>query len=99
MKVLFATDGAEPSEQAGELLTRVADPTRTHVVVLSVNDFDVAMREAERGDHYSAEAGHEAARRAVVAGVELLRAAGLDHVEGRVEDGDEASEIVNAART
>ena len=99
MRVLFATDGAEPSERAGELLTRIADPTRTRILVLSVNDFDVAMRQAQRSGRYSTEAGHEAARRAVEAGLEQLRQAGLAELDGRVEDGDEASEIVHAAET
>jgi nucleotide-binding universal stress UspA family protein len=38
VKVLFATDGAEPSEHAAHLLARLADPVRTAVTVLSVND-------------------------------------------------------------
>jgi nucleotide-binding universal stress UspA family protein len=57
------------------------------------------MREAERIGHYSPEAGHEAARRAVDRELERLRAAGVTDVEGRVEDGDDASEIVHAAET
>lgn len=99
MKVLFATDGRESAARARELLARIADPVRTHLVVLSVNDFDVAMREAERTGRYSPEAGHEVARRAVDEELERLRAAGLTLVEGRVEDGDEATEIVHAAET
>jgi nucleotide-binding universal stress UspA family protein len=97
MRVLFATDGADPSVQAGELLGRLADRRRTQVVVLSVNDFDVAMRSARERGQYSAEAGHEVARRAADLGAEALLEAGIATVETRVEDGDEASEIVHAA--
>ncbi len=64
MKILFATDGAAPSARAGEMLARLADPARTQVVVMSVNDFDVAMREAKLAGHFSTEEGHAAARRA-----------------------------------
>ena len=99
MNVLFATDGAEPSERAREMLARTADPARTHLTVLSVNDFDVAMREAQLRGHYSPEAGQEAAQRAVDEAVAALAAAGLDDVEGLVVAGDEASEIVQAAET
>ncbi|MGZ8631117.1 MAG: universal stress protein [Actinomycetota bacterium] len=96
MKVLFATDGSEPSARAGELLARVADTSRSHVVVMSVNDFDVAMRTAQDAGHFSTEEGHAAAQRAVAQGVAAMRSAGFEHVDGRVEDGDGASEIVHA---
>jgi nucleotide-binding universal stress UspA family protein len=99
MKILFATDGAAPSEHAGEMLARLADPARTHVVVMSVNDFDVAMREAKLAGHFSTEEGHTAARHAADQAADRLRDAGFEHVETRVEDGDEASEIVHAAST
>jgi len=99
VNVLFATDGEEPSERACAMLSRIADPARTHVTVLSVNDFDVAMREAQLRGHYSPEAGQEAAQRAVDEAVPALAAAGLDDVEGLVVAGDEASEIVHAAET
>jgi nucleotide-binding universal stress UspA family protein len=98
MKVLFATDGAQPSARAGAMLTRVADPARTHVVVMSVNDFDVAMREGGP-HHFSTEEGHSAAQRATDEAATALRTAGFEHVETRIEDGDEASEIVYAAET
>jgi nucleotide-binding universal stress UspA family protein len=97
VKVLFATDGAEPSEHAAHILARLADPVRTAVTVLSVNDFDVSMRQARAEGRYSAAAGHEAAQRAVDEGIRLLRSAGLTDVDGRVEDGDAAGEIVQAA--
>jgi nucleotide-binding universal stress UspA family protein len=97
VKVLFATDGAEPSEHAAGLLARLADPKRTAVTVLSVNDFDVAMREAEGGRGFSTEAGHDAAQRAVDEGVGRLTAAGFTDVDGRVENGDAPGEIVHAA--
>lgn len=99
MRVLFATDGAAPSERAGAMLARLADRAGTHVVVMSVNDFDVAMREAQLSGHFSTEEGHAAARLAADGATEALRAAGFEHVEARVEDGDEASEIVHAAST
>ena len=95
MKVLFATDGAEPSEHAAHLLARLADPVRTAVTVLSVNDFDVRCARRAEG-HYSTEEGHEAAHRAADGATEAsIR--GLRTRRGRVEDGDEASEIVHAA--
>ncbi len=99
MKVLFATDGAAPSERAGEMLARLADPARTHVVVMSVNGFESAMRQAQLSGHFSTEEGHAAAVRAADRAAEALRDAGFQHVEARVEDGDEASEIVHAATT
>ena len=99
MKVLFATDGAEPSTRAGSMLARLADPARTEIVVLSVSDFDVAMREAGKHHHYSAEDAHAAAQRAADEAAEALRSAGFERVESRVEDGDEAITIVHAAET
>jgi nucleotide-binding universal stress UspA family protein len=94
MKVLFATDGAEPSARAGTMVTRLADRARTDVVVLSVSDFDVAMREAGTHHHYSAEDAHAAARRAADETADVLRSAGFERVEPRAEDGDEAITIV-----
>ena len=99
MKVLFATDGAEPSAQAGAMLTRIADPAKTEIVVLSVSDFEIAMREAGKHQHYSAEDAHAAAQRAADEAAETLRGAGLERVESRVENGDEAVAIVHAAET
>ena len=97
MKVLFATDGEEPSARAGALLGRVADPARTEIVVLSVSDFEVAMREAESHHHYSADEADRAARHAADEAAEALRGEGFDHVESRVEEGDEAITIVHVA--
>lgn len=99
MKVLFATDGAEPSTRAGALLTRLADPARTEIVVLSVSDFEIAMREAGKHQHYSAEDAHAAARRAADEAADALRGAGFERVVSRVENGDEAIAIVHAAET
>jgi nucleotide-binding universal stress UspA family protein len=99
MNVLFATDGAAPSERAGAMLARLADPVGTRVVVMSVNDFDVAMRQAKLEGHFSTEEGHTAARRAANQAADMLHDAGFEQVEARVEDGDEASEIVHAAAT
>lgn len=99
MKVLFATDGAEPSARAGAMLARLADRARTEIVVMSVSSFGIAMREAQKHHHYSVEEAHEAARGAADEGAGMLRAAGFERVEARVEDGDEASEIVHAAST
>jgi nucleotide-binding universal stress UspA family protein len=99
VNVLFATDGEEPSERAGALLARMADPARTHVTVLSVNDFDVAMREAQLLGRYSPEAGHEAAQRAVDEAVKALAEAGFDDIEGLVVAGDAATEVVHLAET
>lgn len=99
MKVLFATDGAEPSARAGALLMRLADPARTEIVVLSVSDFEIAMREAGKHQHYSAEDAHAAAQRAADEAADALRGAGLQRVESRVENGDGPSEIVHIAET
>ncbi len=99
MKVLFATDGAEPSARAGTLLARLADPAGTEIVVLSVSDFDVAMREAGTHHHYSADDAHAAAQQAADEAADALRGAGFERVESRVEDGDEAIEIVHIAET
>ncbi len=99
MKVLFATDGAEPSARAGTLLTRLAHPAKTDIVVLSVSDFDVAMREAGKHHHYSADDAHAAAQRAADEAAETLRGAGFEQVASRVENGDEAIEIVHIAET
>ena len=99
MKVLFGTDGAEPSARAGALLTGLAHPTKTEIVVLSVSDFDVAMREAGTHHHYSADDAHAAAQRAADEAADTLRGAGFERVESRVEDGDEAITIVHVAET
>ena len=99
MKVLSATDGAEPSAQAGAMLARIADPAKTEIVVLSVSDFEIAMREAGRHQHYSAEDAHAAAQQAADEAAEALRGAGLERVESRVENGDEAVTIVHAAES
>jgi nucleotide-binding universal stress UspA family protein len=99
VNVLFATDGEEPSERACALLARTADPARTHVTVLSVNDFDVAMREAQLRGRYSPEAGHEAAQRAVDEAVAALAEARFLDVDGLVVAGDAATEVVHLAET
>jgi nucleotide-binding universal stress UspA family protein len=99
MKVLFATDGAEPSTRAGTMVARLADRARTDVVALSVSDFDVAMREAGKHQHYSADDAHAAAQRAADETAEVLRSAGFERVEPRAEDGDEAITIVHIAET
>ena len=99
MKVLFATDGAEPSARAGALLTRLADPARTEIVVLSVSGFETAMREAGKHQHYSAEDAHAAAQRAADEAADALSGAGFERVVSRVEDGDEAIAIVHIAET
>ncbi len=64
MKVLFATDGAEPSARAGALLARLADPRRPSSSCSSVNDFEVAMREAAGTITTRAEERHAAPQRA-----------------------------------
>jgi nucleotide-binding universal stress UspA family protein len=99
MKVLFATDGAEPSTRAGTMVARLADRARTDVVALSVSDFDVAMREAGKHQHYSADDAHAAAQRAADETAEVLRSAGFERVAPRAEDGDEAITIVHIAET
>ncbi len=99
MKVLFATDGAEHSERARAMLARLADLGRTHIVAMSVNGFETAMRKAEQEGHFSTEEAHAAAQRAADEAVKSLHDDGFDHVGARVEDGDEATEIVNAAET
>ena len=67
--------------------------------MLSVSDFDVAMREAGKHHHYSADDAHAAAQRAADEAADALRGAGFERVESRVEDGDEAIEIVHIAET
>ena len=57
MKVLLSTDGEAPSEKATALLTRLVDPARVQVQVLSVNGFELAFRESMAVGHYSAGAG------------------------------------------
>ena len=99
MKVLFATDGSEPSDRAGAMMARLADRARAEVVVLSVSDFDVAMREAGKHHHYSAEDAHAASQRAADETADMLRRAGFERVEPRVEEGDGAITIVHAAET
>jgi nucleotide-binding universal stress UspA family protein len=99
MRVLFATDGSDHSARARDLLARLAHPERTEVVAMSVNGFETAMRKAQREGHFSTEEAHAAAQAAADGACEALRDAGLSHVEVRVEDGDEATEIVHAADT
>jgi nucleotide-binding universal stress UspA family protein len=99
MKVLFATDGAEHSVRAGTMLSRLADPARAEIVVMSVNGFETAMRTAQREGHYSVEDAHAAAEAAAEAAARDLRSAGFERVEARVLEGDEATTIVHAAET
>lgn len=99
MRVLFATDGSDHAALAGDLLARLADPQRTHVVALSVNGFETAMRQAQSAGHFSTEEARRTAQAAAEAAVESLRAAGLANVDARVEDGDEATEIVQVAES
>lgn len=99
MKVLFATDGAEPSTRAGTMIAHLADRARTDIVVMSVSDFEIAMREAGKHHHYSAEAAHDAAQQTADEAADALRDAGFELVEPRVEDGDGAITIVHAAET
>jgi nucleotide-binding universal stress UspA family protein len=99
MKVLFATDGAEPSTRAGTMVAHLADRARTDIVVISVSDFEIAMREAGKHHHYSADAARDAAQQAADEAADALRGAGFERVEPRVEDGDEAITIVHAAET
>jgi nucleotide-binding universal stress UspA family protein len=96
VRILLATDGEEPSRHATELLARLADPARCRIDVLSVNSFEVALREAAQLGHYSAEAGRAHAERAVAEALTTLRAASLES-EGRVVEGDEATEILAVA--
>ena len=97
MKVLFATDGSDASNRAGELLARLADLGRTEVVVLSVNDFEVALRQASAHHGYSSEEGHAAASRAAETAAGGLHEAGFGDVEVRIVEGDGATEIVAQA--
>jgi nucleotide-binding universal stress UspA family protein len=97
MKVLFATDGSDASHRAGELLAGLADPGRTEIVVLSVNDFEVALREASAHHGYSSERSHAAANQAAEAAADALREAGFGDVRVRVVEGDGATEIVAQA--
>jgi nucleotide-binding universal stress UspA family protein len=96
MRILFATDGEAHSARAAGLLERLADPARAQVHVLSVNSFELALREAESLGHYSVEAGWAHARRAVDEAVARLKAAGLDAEGAAIED-DEATGILRAA--
>ncbi len=96
MKILLATDGAAPSDQATELLVRLADPARSDIQVVSVNSFESAFAEAKVARHYSAQAGREHAERAVGAASGRLREAGL-RADGAVRDGEEAGEILQGA--
>jgi nucleotide-binding universal stress UspA family protein len=96
MRVLFATDGEAHSARAAGLLERLADPARAQVHVLSVNGFELALREAESLGHYSVEAGWAHAQRAVDEAVTRLKAAGLDAEGAAIED-DEATGILRVA--
>jgi nucleotide-binding universal stress UspA family protein len=42
MEILYATDGLPPATAAGELLRRLADPSRVNVAVLFAQDLDAA---------------------------------------------------------
>jgi nucleotide-binding universal stress UspA family protein len=96
MKILFATDGAAPSEAAVALLAELSDPARVQVLVLSVNSFELVFREAASAGRYDPEVGRSLARDAVDAAVESLNAAGLE-AEGRTAEGDDATEILRVA--
>jgi nucleotide-binding universal stress UspA family protein len=93
---VFATDGEAPSERAAGLLERLADPARAQVHVVSVNGFELALKEAQVLGHYSVEAGWAHAQRAVDEAVARLKAAGLD-VEGAAIEDDEAAGILRVA--
>ncbi len=95
MKVLFATDGAAPSDHAAALIERLVDRGRARVHVICVNGFETALREAQSAGHYSPEGGQAFAESTVEDAVLRLRGAGFD-TDGEAPEGDEATEIVAA---
>lgn len=96
MKVLLATDGEAPSEEATAFLARLVDPARVQVEVLSVNGFELTFRESMSLGHYSPGAGQEQAERATREAAAALAEAGIQASQTVVE-GDEASEILRVA--
>ena len=94
MRILLATDGSPAAREAGRLLTRVADPGRAEILVLSVAPSHPFGREDTPRDrvrtlerHAEEAAAEEAAR---------LSDAGFD-AWTRVVAGKPQREIVNAA--
>lgn len=57
MKVLFATDGRPPAVAAGDLLMRLADPSRVKVTILSAHDMwpDGAERNLDKAQEEAAD--------------------------------------------
>jgi nucleotide-binding universal stress UspA family protein len=96
VKVLFATDGGRHSEIALELLTRLGDPGRVEVHVLTVDSFGFAMELAEELGHYSVEAAAADAQRVADETVAGLKAAAFT-AAGESIEGDEATEILRVA--
>jgi len=96
VKVLVATDGGRHSEIALEMLTRLGDPGRVEVHVLTVDSFTFAMELAEQLGHYSPEAAAADAQRVADETVAGLKAAAFTATGGSVE-GDEATEILRVA--
>ena len=96
MNVLLATDGGRHSEIALELLTRLGDPGRIEVQVLTVDSFGFAMELAEQLGHYSVDAAAADAQRVADETIAGLKAAAFTATGGSVE-GDEASEILRLA--
>jgi nucleotide-binding universal stress UspA family protein len=73
MEILFATDGRPPATAAGELLKRLADPSRVRVTILSAQDL------ADEGPDRFLDMGveeAEGAMRDAGIGVQMLRMTG-----------------------
>lgn len=96
MRLLFATDGEEAAAHASRLIARIGDRSRVDITVVSVNCFDIALKEASVTGHYSADAGRKHAEAAATAAAEVLSQEGFG-VDAVVADGDATLEILRIA--
>jgi nucleotide-binding universal stress UspA family protein len=95
VKVLLATDGERPSEEARKLIVKLADPKRIELMVMAVEGFDMALEEGARAEgKYSRDAGRKHALGIVDRTVEELLDAGF-RATGHVQEGYPAFEILH----
>jgi nucleotide-binding universal stress UspA family protein len=97
MKVVLATDGNEPARAAATLLEALAHRDRTDLRVIAVNSFETVLAAAAIRHRYDPTAARREVQAALDVAVRRLREAGFS-AEGRVEEGDPATEILEMAK-
>jgi nucleotide-binding universal stress UspA family protein len=95
VKVLLATDGERPSEEACNLIVKLADRKKIDLMVMAVEGFDMALEEGARAEgKYSRDVGRKHALGIVDRTVEQLIDAGF-RAAGHVQEGYPAFEILH----